>query len=133
MKKYNLVLFCKTYIGDLDRLINLKQSIDKYNADNLPVYFVAPKSDIEKISKNIIKGNETYSLNNVSDEEVLGINGNHEQSWYSQQIIKLSFWKLGICKHYLSLDSDCLFIRNFYEKDFIYNENIPYLPLTEPV
>jgi hypothetical protein len=33
---------------------------------------------------------------------------------------------LGISKNYLVLDSDCIFIRNFNESDFIAMDNVPY-------
>ena len=32
----NLVLYCKSFDRDLDRLINLSKSINKYNKDNIP-------------------------------------------------------------------------------------------------
>jgi hypothetical protein len=40
---YNLVLFCKTYRNDIDRLLILKKSIDKYNVDKIPFYICVPK------------------------------------------------------------------------------------------
>ena len=33
MPKYNLVLFCKSYRGDIKRIKILKSSIDKFNAE----------------------------------------------------------------------------------------------------
>jgi hypothetical protein len=37
------VLFTKTFNGDLRRFKILKDSIDKYNKDNLPFYVSVPK------------------------------------------------------------------------------------------
>ncbi len=133
MTKYNFVLFCKSYIGDLERAKNLKKTIDKYNIECIPLYFVVPQSDIKIMSEQIITGEENYEVNFVSDETVLSLKKNNVQNWYTQQLIKLNFWKLNICNHYLCLDSDCLFIRNFFVRDFLYDQNTPYLPLTEPL
>jgi hypothetical protein len=34
----NIVLYCKSYDRDLDRVIELSNSIKKYNKDNIPFY-----------------------------------------------------------------------------------------------
>ena len=127
-------LFCKTYRGDLDRFKILKESVDKFNKDNVPFYVICPVVDMDIFS--LLKtGNETYEYKVISDEEVLGMgeNENHKQDWYSQQVVKLEFYKLKLVKHWLSLDSDCYFIRDFYVNDYLLDEKIPYVPLTEPM
>jgi len=43
-----------------------------------------------------------------------------------QQVIKSEFWRLGISKNYLVLDSDCIFIRDFDESDFLFKDDVPY-------
>ena len=43
-----------------------------------------------------------------------------------QQVIKSEFWRLGISENYLVLDSDCIFIRDFDESDFIFSGDVPY-------
>lgn len=130
----DLVLFCKTYNGDIERFKILKKSTDKFNFDKIPFYVICPKKDKE-LFLSLKTGKENYDYNIVTDEEVLSMSSNesHKQNWYSQQVIKLSFYKLGLCKHYFILDSDCYFIRDFKIKDYIFDENTPYLPLTEPL
>ena len=48
-----------------------------------------------------------------------------------QQVIKSEFWRLGISENYLVLDSDCIFIREFDESDFIFTGDIPYSVIHE--
>lgn len=126
-------LFCKTYRGDLERFKILKNSVDKFNKDKVPFYVVCPAVDMGCFI--LLKNeNEAYEYKVISDEELLGMgNEHHKQDWYSQQIIKLEFYKLKFLKHWLSLDSDCYFIREFYIKDYLLDENTPYIPLTEPM
>ena len=130
---HNLVIFCKSYRGDLNRIKILKDSIDRFNADKLPFYIVCPQDDISLFQRELINGKENYELKLISDEDVLRANGieKQKQDWYFQQIIKLGFYKLGLCNHYAIFDSDCYFIQNFYFSDFMYDENIPYFYLHE--
>jgi hypothetical protein len=44
-----------------------------------------------------------------------------------QQLIKLEFWRLGLCKYYVWIDSDSYFIRGFSKKDFFDKDNNPYI------
>ena len=55
-----LVLFCKTFKGDFKRFKILKESVDKYNKDNLPFYISVPKSDLELFRK--VKHNASYKF-----------------------------------------------------------------------
>ena len=127
-------LFCKTYSGDLERFKILKDSVDKFNKDKVPFFVVCPALDMDLFSQ-LKTNNEGYEFKLISDEELLGMgqDEHHKQDWYSQQVIKLEFFKLKLVKHYLSLDSDCYFIRDFYVEDFLFDENTPYVPLTEPM
>jgi hypothetical protein len=56
----------------------------------------------------------------VEDEQIY----NHDQSesWTTQQIVKSSFWKLGLCENYVCIDSDSYFIRPFFVEDFMADE-----------
>jgi hypothetical protein len=134
MAKYNLVLFCKSYRGDLDRITTLKKSVDKFNADKIPFVVCCPTSDMDLFTKTLKSGKEDYDFILVTDEEVLKANNLDAaaiQSWKSQQIIKLGFYKLGLCDHYAIYDSDCYFIADFHIDDFMYDKNTPYLFMTE--
>ncbi len=131
MSKYKFILFCKTYKADFKRFILLKKSIDNFNLDNIPFCIVCPKSDIEYIKVNTVTGDETYDILFYTDEEIINNEyENHEQNWYTQQVVKLVFYKKKICDYYLMLDSDCYFIQNFEVKDFFYDQTTIYFPLT---
>jgi len=43
----NIILFIKSYRGDLQRCVALAESIEKYNKDNIPFYISVPTDDIE--------------------------------------------------------------------------------------
>lgn len=130
---HNLVLLCKTYRGDLNRFQILKSSIDKHNADNIPFYIVCPENDIQLIKNTTYRGDEKYDIHFISDETIYAANNinTHEQNWLAQQIIKLGFYKLCMCKHYAIFDSDCYFITDFHFSDFMYDDNTPYFSLKE--
>lgn len=115
------VLYCKSYRNDLERAAILADSISKHNKDNIPFYISVPKQDIElfksRISSAII----------VEDEDILShLNIQIKENWVSQQIVKSNFWRLGFAENYLSLDSDCQFIKDFFVSDFMYDEETPY-------
>lgn len=114
----NIVLYCKSYSKDFYRLKLLKESIDKYNYDNIPFFISTPLNEKELLQKII--GTEGYTF--IADEEISLYN----KGWNGQQIIKLQFYKLKLTKNYLVLDSDSLFIKPFYQSDFIYKNDIPY-------
>ena len=42
---HNVILYCKSYAGDVQRVKKLKTSIEKYNRDNIPFYISCPKQD----------------------------------------------------------------------------------------
>lgn len=127
-----IVLYCKTFSGDLTRVKVLSESIKKYNKDSIPFYISIPKKD-KKLFKNNI---DTNYVNIVFDEDIYDlsflpefdkING----GWFIQQIIKSSFWKLGLCENYVMIDSDSYFIKDFYLSDFMYDDNTPYTVMHE--
>jgi len=117
-----LVLYCKSYAPDIDRVINLSNSIKKYNIDNLPFYISVPLADY-----NLFKTKLPSFANLIKDEDI-DSNGN---GWIGQQVIKSQFWKLGLCENYLCLDSDSEFIKPFTIHDFMFDENTPYTVLHE--
>ena len=98
---HKIVLYCKSYDKDVYRAKTLLDSIIKFNIDNIPFYISVPKKDIE-LFRNIL-GNEHYIL--LDDESI----DSENSGWIGQQIIKSQFWKLGLCKNYICIDSDCSF------------------------
>lgn len=119
----DIILYCKSYRGDIDRFKNLLQSIIKYNKDNIPFYVCIPKQDND-IFKNIIIDN---AVNIIFDEDVSNVK---EQSHFTQQLFKMEFYKLNISKYFFLIDSDMYFIKDFTKSDFFCN-NIPYMTMHE--
>lgn len=122
-----LILYCKSFSRDVHRARVLLDSVKSFNLDKIPFYISVPNEDIS-LFKNML-GTDGYTL--ITDEEVCG--EKYAQSWVTQQTIKSSFWKLGLCHNYVMIDSDSYYIRNFYLKDFIYDEenHIPYTVMHE--
>ena len=114
-----VVLYCKSFNRDAQRCKILFDSIQKHNKDNIPLYISIPKEDVQ-LFKNVL-GTSNYTI--ITDEEITGIN--LAQSWHTQQISKLMFWKTQITENYIILDSDSYFIRDFYYKDFLVGFNSP--------
>jgi len=131
---HNLVLFCKTFIRDLNKIKTLKNSIDKFNTDKIPFFVVCPENEIEIFKKQLITGKEEYELRFFTDEEVIGkelIIKYKDRGWVGQQFAKLLFYKKNVCNFYVILDSDLYFIQNFGINDFMYDDNTPYISITE--
>jgi len=127
--------FCfliKTYSGDIDRVVALLQSIAKYNRDAIDVVVCVPEHEHAAFSECLQK----YHVDLITDESVCA-DLFHEKTigfepgYLNQQIVKLAFWELGRYEFYLCLDSDCSFIRDFYVRDFFFNEKTPYANLYE--
>lgn len=119
MNKFGL--YCKSYIGDLDRAQILTDSIIKYNVDNIPFYLSVPTSDY-KIFRESIPSEITI----LTDEDIINGSVNGVRGWVGQQVVKAQFWRTGLCENYLVLDSDCQFIKEFKYSDFMYDDNTPY-------
>jgi len=59
-------------------------------------------------------------------EQVRNMPGN-----LSQQVVKSEFWRLGLSRAYLCLDSDAAFIRAFGVADFMATDDTPYTMIDE--
>lgn len=122
----NFALFVSSWRGDVTRCKKLYESIEKFNMDKIPFYIVLSKDDIP-IFKQVLG---TTNINYVEEEQINPYRG-YFDGWRLQQVNKMEFWRLGITKNYFSLDSDCLFIKPFYEDDFIAYDDIPYTTVFE--
>jgi len=118
---HNLILYCKTFSRDFQRLKRLYESIQKYNKDNIPFYISAPNTEKEQLENVIgIKGYEF-----VPDESIWNFKYQMD-GWRSQQIIKSNVWKAVDTENYICIDSDQFFINDFYVKDFIHPSGTLY-------
>lgn len=130
-----MVILCKSYAGDLRRVIRLVESIHRFNRDNLPVFISVPGKDLP-LFKNHLGQDSVHWL---SDEDIIAAQPEGDKGRYtlwsgslSQQVIKSEFWRMNLCESYLCIDSDAVFIRDFHRSDF-FNEkdNTPYTILSQ--
>lgn len=128
----DFVLYCKSYPRDFLRLKRLLNSVERFNVDLLPFYISTPKADKALLIE--VLGNKGYIW--VADEDIVAANPRANFEKYqsmpgglSQQIVKSEFWRLGFAENYLCLDSDSLFIRDFYKADFLSEDGVPYTVL----
>ncbi|WP_286818975.1 DUF6492 family protein [Desulfobacter sp. UBA2225] len=126
----NLVLFCKSYSKDMLRAKRLAESVQRFNCDKLPLFMCVPGCDLDTF-KRCFEGIDCKFL---TDEQVLfessKRNGELPRLYpphLLQQLIKLEFWRLGLCRNYVWIDSDSYFIRPFDLTDFMVDAETPYL------
>ena len=130
----NIVLYSCTFRKDLKRTVKLAESIRKHNKSNIPFYISVPPEDVELFKEHlqgfdviIFDERDIFKMNSKLDIDTLySIRGG-----LRQQVIKSEFWRLGIAENYLVLDSDCIFIRDFDERDFLFQDDIPYSVIHE--
>jgi hypothetical protein len=118
-------IFIKSYKGDAGRYDYLISSIKEYNKDDIPIYTAVNDTDINYFKNRYSEYNITF----FKDSEIY--NSNILNGWYSQQIIKMNFYKMGLVDNFLQVDSDSFFIQDFYLSDFMVNDVIPYTVIHE--
>lgn len=129
---HKIAILLVTYIGDIEYVERLIPNYKKYNIDKIPLYIVAPSSD-SKAFERFVGDNielltyESVTNNLVYDNSVFGI----RPGYINQEIIKLAFWEKRLCENYFCMDSDGVFIRDFYVSDFMYDDDTPFTILVE--
>ena len=106
-------LFCKSFRRDLSRVEKLVASIERFACGDISGVLSVPESDLTLFRDRIGSGRMTL----VTDEAIVG--RKVEQSWRTQQIVKLHAHRLGFADAWLVLDSDMTFIRDFGATDFV--------------
>jgi len=132
VKMDNLAILLKSFQGDLSYVERLIKSYHRYNKDHLPLHIVVPAQDLlifKKFEKTDVHLHSDESITDdlVADSSVRGI----RPGYINQEIVKLAFWEKKLCKNYFIMDSDGVFIRNFYFSDFMYDKTTPYTILSE--
>jgi len=129
----DFVLYCKSYQRDLLRVKRLLESVQKHNVDAIPFYISTPESDREALFALV---GDQQGFHWVSDESIIGANPNvalgiekTRSGGLAQQVIKSEFWRLGLAKNYLCIDSDSIFIRDFSKNDFLAPDGHPFTVL----
>ena len=114
----DIVLYCKSYREDILRARRLADSIAKHNCDRLPFYISVPREDLVLFKQQL----PTEGVSLLEDESILdsSFRGRSYADFLPpkqmQQVVKSEFWRLGIGKNYLAIDSDSYFIRDFFDK-----------------
>lgn len=130
----SLVLYCKSYRTDLNRVIRLAKSVDRFNSDKIPFYISVPRADLALFTERLSGSQVTV----IDDEKITRRNPKLDfekiqllPGYISQQIVKSEFWRLGFSESYLCLDSDAYFIRPFDLSDFLCEDDMPYTVMDE--
>ena len=124
-----LILYCKSYQKDINRISNLVESINLYNTDGIPFYISVPESDI-----NFFEQKQFPNTILISDEQI-----NNNSNLYNRGInprvlafsTRLNIWMSNLSENYFCLDSDAYFIRPFSIRDFMFDDNTPYTVMHE--
>ena len=135
----NFILFCKSYRKDVYRAKRLITSIAKLNEDKIPFYLSVPKEDLALFSQEIdwedLKSVGEFHL--ITDESIVLSNTHLDTKasleryyvmpgYLSQQVIKAEAWRLIGCENYLCLDSEAVFMKPFYLRQFMANDSEPF-------
>tara|TARA_B100001094_G_C18129735_1_gene771528 strand:+ start:198 stop:992 length:795 start_codon:yes stop_codon:yes gene_type:complete len=120
-----LVILVKSYSNHLEYTNQLINTINKHNVDNIKVYLSVPKSQKDMF----VNGVDLSNCELLFDEDI--IKSDLNQSWFTQQLVKMHFSSMGLCENYLWIDADSYFIKDFRISDFMYNDTTPYTNLTE--
>lgn len=135
---HKLVLFCKSYAGDLKRVHRLLRSVERFNKDQLQMFVSIPECDFRLFHS--LKHTTNPKVRIIADEMIALSNPRIKidtfASWdgrLSQQVIKSEFWRWWLQQNpgnghlnYVCIDSESEFLRDFFLEDFVDSENIPY-------
>jgi Family of unknown function (DUF6492) len=130
----DFVLYCKSYRTDVRRVVRLAESVQRFNVESIPFHISVPHADLSLFTAMLAGLNVVFhadedilkTVPGVSEAQVKLLPGS-----ISQQVIKASFWRMGISTCYLCLDSDAFFIRPFGTGDFLTSDGLPYTMLDE--
>jgi len=125
-----LVFFCKSYDKDMLRARRMAESVHRFNQDAIPLYMSVPDKDLAAFKECLAP----FPVHFYTDEQLLDISAGANGPLPAlfpphliQQLLKLEFWRTGVCQNYAWIDSDSYFIRPFDTAEFFWNDQIPYL------
>lgn len=124
-------MMLKSYRGDFSLAQRLVDSFNDFNREGLPLTIVVPAADKDLFAQ---LGGEHITIRDetpFAEELVAEPFGDMRVGYINQQIIKLAFWELDIYDDYFVVDSDMVFIRPFFRKDFMVDDDTPYSVLVE--
>ena len=108
----------------------MAESVNRFNSDNIPLYVSIPLKNLDEFKK--IFGHIPCSF--ITDEAILEksfqVYGEIPKLYPThliQQLVKLEFWRMGLCANFVWLDSDSYFIKPFTIETFFYDVETPYI------
>jgi hypothetical protein len=118
--QHDFGLLLKTYRGDLVMAKRMLESIAHFNMERIPVFLLAPERDYDVFKSFLAPGSVDFVAEESIKEPTYSVSeGNAQAGYMNQQIYKLAFGSLGLTRSYLCLDSDGVFVRDFFLHDFI--------------
>ena len=124
-------MLCKSYSGDFEYAQRMVKSFHQFKSDSIQLFLVVPENDLDQYAP--LSGDfvtllsEQLLIGNLVDHEVHGM----RPGYINQEIVKLSFWELGLAQNYFCVDSDAEFIRPFGVSDFMFDSVAPYSVLVQ--
>lgn len=112
------------------RARRMAESVQRFNKDGIPLYVSVPAKDLadfkaclDNIPVHFFTDEQILAISRRANGELPGLFPPH----LIQQLLKLEFWRTGVCHNYAWIDSDSYFIRPFATGDFFWDEETPYL------
>lgn len=126
-----LSFLLKSYSRDFELAKRLIESFNAHNVDRIHLYCVVPETDRAQfdalIGSNVSVMTEESLTQYFTEESVHGL----RPGYINQEIVKLSFWELGLSANYFCVDSEAVFVRDFGFLDFMFDTETPYTILVE--
>ena len=124
-------MLCKSYSGDFEYAQRMVKSFHQFKSDAIQLFLVVPETDLELFAplsgESVTLLSEQLVVGHLVDHEVHGM----RPGYINQEIVKLSFWELGLAQNYFCVDSDAEFIRPFGVSDFMFDSVAPYSVLVQ--
>ena len=124
-------MLCKSYLGDFEYAQRMVKSFHQFNLEAIQLFLVVPETDLELFAplsgESVTLLSEQLVVGHLVDHEVHGM----RPGYINQEIVKLSFWELGLAQNYFCVDSDAEFIRPFGVSDFMFDSDTPYSVLVQ--
>jgi len=124
-------MLCKSDSGDFEYAQRMVKSFHKFKSGAIQLFLVVPETDLELFAplsdESVTLLSEQLVVGHLVDHEVHGM----RPGYINQEIVKLSFWELGLAQNYFCVDSDAEFIRPFGVSDFMFDSVAPYSALVQ--
>ena len=104
----------KSYGGDFDIAARLVTSFSAHNVEFLPLDIVVPPEDVEKFSIFLSDQISVISEDTIPTRFAVNQVNGIRPGYINQEIVKLAFHRLKRFEAYLCLDSDAIFLRDFF-------------------